>query len=139
MQFIQIYRIMDPKTVSITSITIINTHSFRTIYIRRWRKSKYIMNLHIVHHYIPYNKTKTKSHKQYIFQIFSNLTKKSHFGIFLKMWKRHFFRLPIPKIFHFGNFRPKWPILDSFWSKWAKREFIQKSAWNIFVGLKSPN
>ena len=26
-----------------------------------------------------------------------------------------------------GNFGPKWPILDSFWSKWAKREFFKKA------------
>ena len=23
-----------------------------------------------------------------------------------------------------GNFGPKWPILDIFWSKWAEREFL---------------
>ena len=32
----------------------------------------------------------------------------------------------------FGHFGPKWPILDSFWPKWAKPEFFQKSVWNIF-------
>ena len=25
----------------------------------------------------------------------------------------------------FGHFGPKWPILDSFWPKWAKREFLK--------------
>ena len=39
----------------------------------------------------------------------------------------------------FGHFGPKWPILDNFWPKWAKREFFQKSAWNIFLELTSPN
>ena len=27
---------------------------------------------------------------------------------------------------HFWQFGPKWPILDSFWPKWAKREFFSK-------------
>ena len=31
----------------------------------------------------------------------------------------------------------KWPILDSFWPKWAKRDFFQKSVWNIFSLLKA--
>ena len=62
---------MDTKTVSITSVTIINTLSFRSMYIRRWWKSKHIMILHIVHHYIPYNKINPKNQKQYIFQILS--------------------------------------------------------------------
>ena len=25
---------------------------------------------------------------------------------------------------YFWTFGPKWPILDSFWSKWAKRDFF---------------
>ena len=33
----------------------------------------------------------------------------------------------------FGYFGPKWQILDSFWLKCAKRELLQKSAWNIFL------
>ena len=41
------------------------------------------------------------------------------------------------KNLHFGHFGPKWPILDSFWPKWAKREFFQKSAWNIFSRLQA--
>ena len=65
-----LYRVMDPKEcIYYTSVTIINTLSCRTMYIRRWWKLKYIMILHIVHHYIPYNKIKAKNHKQYIFQI----------------------------------------------------------------------
>ena len=24
----------------------------------------------------------------------------------------------------FGHFGPKWPILDNFWPKWAKRDFF---------------
>ena len=72
-----VYRVMDPKTVSITSVTIINTLSFRTMYIQRWWKSKYIMILHIVHHYIPYNKIKAKNHKKYIFKIGNILGRKN--------------------------------------------------------------
>ena len=37
----------------------------------------------------------------------------------------------------FGHFRPKWPILDSFWTQWAKREFFQKIALNIFPQLQA--
>ena len=32
----------------------------------------------------------------------------------------------------FGHFGLKWPILDSFWPKWAKQDFFQKSVWKIF-------
>ena len=32
----------------------------------------------------------------------------------------------------FGHFGPKWPILDSFWPKWAKREFLFKKALGTF-------
>ena len=39
----------------------------------------------------------------------------------------------------FGHFGPKWPILDSFWPKLTKRDFFQKSAWNIFSAFTSPN
>ena len=31
----------------------------------------------------------------------------------------------------------KWSILDSFWSKWAKREFFQKISWKIFSRLQA--
>ena len=32
----------------------------------------------------------------------------------------------------FWHFGPKWPILDSFWPKWAKREFFFKKALGTF-------
>ena len=38
-----------------------------------------------------------------------------------------------------GIFGQKGPIFDSSWPKWAKRNFFQKSHWNIFVALTSPN
>ena len=57
------------------------------------------------------------------------VSEKSNEGIPRKMGKTSIF----------GHFGPKWPILDSFWPKWAKREFFQKSAWNIFLALTSPN
>ena len=39
----------------------------------------------------------------------------------------------------FWHFGPKRPILDSFWPKWAKGDFFQKSAWNIFSAFLSSN
>ena len=67
--------------------------------------------------------------------------KRSIFEISQKIRKRHFFptpntRLIVQKLANtneqiakkmrktsiFGHFGPKWPILDSFWPKWAKRE-----------------
>ena len=78
-------------------------------------KLKYIMILHIVHHYIPYNKINPKNHKQYIFQ------KKS---------KK-------PSIF--GHFGPKRPILDSFWPKIGKTEIKKnkKTLEKFFLRLQS--
>ena len=32
----------------------------------------------------------------------------------------------------FGHFGPKWPILDSFWPNWAKRDFFFKKALGTF-------
>ena len=32
----------------------------------------------------------------------------------------------------FGHFGPKWPILDSFWPKWAKRGIFFKKALGTF-------
>ena len=76
-------------------------------------------------------------------------------GIFSKKCLEHFLRLKalingkvleksnegIPRkmqtISIFGHFGPKWPILDSFWLKWAKQEFFQKSAWKIFSRLQA--
>ena len=43
------------------------------------------------------------------------------------------------KNLHFGHFGPKWPILDSFWLKWAKREFFSKKRLENFFVLTSPN
>ena len=37
----------------------------------------------------------------------------------------------------FGHFGPKWPILDSFWPKWAKREFFQKALGTFFSRLQA--
>ena len=83
--------------------------------------------------------------------------KRAIFEFSQKIRKRHFFRLQrlglvqklansneriakkMRKTSIFGHFGQKWPILDSFWTKWAKREFFQKSAWNIFLALTSPN
>ena len=50
------------------------------------------------------------------------VSEKSNEGIPRKMQKTSIF----------GHFRQKWPIFDSFWPKWAKQDFFQKSAWNIF-------
>ena len=44
------------------------------------------------------------------------VSEKSNEGIPRKMQKTSIF----------GHFGPKWPILDSFWPKWAKREFFSK-------------
>ena len=152
---------MDPKTVSITSVTIINTLSFTTMYIRRWWKSKYIMISHIVNHYIPYNKLIKKNHKQYIFEILSKkLPKFGQKGPFFnipKIWKRHFFRLQRQDLVQ-KNYQI---IKNRLWKKHEKSPFLailgqngqfwtvfgqngqngifQKSAWNIFVALTSPN
>ena len=50
---------------------------------------EYIMILHIVHNYIPYNKINPKNHKQYIFQILSrNGHKFSQKGPFLNFPKK---------------------------------------------------
>ena len=91
-----VYRVMDPRTVSITSVTI-NTLSFRTMYIRRWWKSKYFMIFFIVNHYLSDNKIKAKNHKQYIFHILSkndpNLAKTCNFWIFPNNAKKSFFRI----------------------------------------------
>ena len=39
----------------------------------------------------------------------------------------------------FAHFGPKWPILDSFWPKWAKREFFSKKALGTFLSrLQAP-
>ena len=53
----------------------------------------YIIILHIVHHYIHYNKINVKNRTQYIFQILSkknypNLAKNGHFCNFHKKQKR---------------------------------------------------
>ena len=59
---------MDPKSVSITSVSIINTLTIRTMYLK-------MMEIEIYHDFthctslIPYNKINPKNHKQYIFQI----------------------------------------------------------------------
>ena len=47
------------------------------------------------------------------------------------------FREKCKKTSIFGHFGQKWPILDSFWPKWPKREFFPKSLWNIFSLLKA--
>ena len=44
------------------------------------------------------------------------VSEKSHEGIPRNMRKTSIF----------GHFGPKWPILDSFWPKWAKQEFFSK-------------
>ena len=45
----------------------------------------------------------------------------------------------IPRIMRktsiFGNFGQKWPILDSFWPKWAKRDFFSKKRLEHFFRL----
>ena len=79
--------------ISITSVTIINTPSFRTMYIRRRWKLKYIIILHIVHHYIPHNEINAKNHKKNISKNEPNLAKKGHFWIFPKNEKNHFLTL----------------------------------------------
>ena len=33
----------------------------------------------------------------------------------------------------------KWPILDSFWPKWAKQDFFKKGFGTFFFALKNPN
>ena len=38
----------------------------------------------------------------------------------------------------FGHFGPKWPILDSFWPKWAKREFFSKKRLEHFSRTYKP-
>ena len=35
----------------------------------------------------------------------------------------------------FGQFGLKWQILDSFWPKWAKREFFKKALGAFFLRL----
>ena len=37
----------------------------------------------------------------------------------------------------FGHFWPKKQILDSFWPKWAKREFFQKELGTFFTRLQA--
>ena len=76
-----------PKTIIVppqlfgTSVTIINTLSFRTMYIRKWWKSKYIMILHIVHHYIPCNKINPNKPSCMVRRVWNaNKVKNTHFG-----------------------------------------------------------
>ena len=38
----------------------------------------------------------------------------------------------------FGHFGPKWPILESFWPKWAKREFFSKKRLEHFSRTYKP-
>ena len=40
------------------------------------------------------------------------------------------------KNLHFGHFEPKWPIFDSFWPKWAKRELKKKRLENFCCAYK---
>ena len=39
----------------------------------------------------------------------------------------------------FGHFGPKWPIRTVFGQNGQNGNFFQKSAWNIFLALTSPN
>ena len=39
----------------------------------------------------------------------------------------------------FGHFGPKWTMLEVFGQNGQNGDFFQKSAWNIFVALTSPN
>ena len=78
--------------------------------------------------------------------------KRAIFEFSQKMRKRHFFstpetRLSTKKIANyneriaikmrktsiFEHFGPKRPILDSFWPKWAKRDFFFKKALGTFL------
>ena len=38
----------------------------------------------------------------------------------------------------FGHFGQKWPILDSFWPKWAKQDFFSKKRLEHFFRLYKP-
>ena len=38
----------------------------------------------------------------------------------------------------FGHFGQKWPILDSFWPKWAKQDFFSKKRLDHFFRLYKP-
>ena len=43
------------------------------------------------------------------------------------------------KNLHFWAFWPKWPILEVFGQNGQNGKFFQKSAWNLFLALASPN
>ena len=76
--------------------------------------------------------------------------KRAIFEFSQKMRKRHFFPTPKTRLstknqqiaknvknLHFGHFGPKWPILDSFWPKWAKRKFFNKALGTFFLRLQA--
>ena len=82
--------------------------------------------------------------------------KRAIFEFSQKMRKRHFFRLHrlglVQKLANsneriakkmwktsiFGHFGPKRPILDSFWPKWAKRDFFSKKRLEHFCRAYKP-
>ena len=55
------------------------------------------------------------------------VSEKSNEGIPRKMQKSSIF----------GHFGQKWPILDSFWPKWAKRDFFKKALGTFFPPLQT--
>ena len=150
---------MDPYDC-INYISDYSTLSFRTMYIWRWWKSKYM----ILHTYITtflIIKLIEKNHKQYIFPILGKkrpkLGKKCHFWIFPKNAKMSFFRLQrLGLVQKLGNSNKrivkelqKTSILGilgqngKYWTVFGQNgqngNIFQKSAWNIFFALTSPN
>ena len=94
-----------------------------------------------------------KNHKQYITEILSKKSpkfgQKEPFLNFPIKCEYVIFSTPKTRLRKLANSN-EWiakkckkpilrPILDNFWPKWAKREFFQKSAWNIFIARTSPN
>ena len=59
---------MDPKTVSITSVTIINTLSFRSMYIQKMTEIEIYHDFTHCNHCIP-NKIINLKNRKHIFQI----------------------------------------------------------------------
>ena len=80
------------------------------------------MILHIVYHYIPYNKINAKNRKQYITYYISD-------------FKQKMIQKP-PFLGILGQNGQFWTV---FWPKWENGKFFQKSAWDIIIALTSHN
>ena len=72
----------------------------------------------------------------------SILAIKGHFFNFPKKCENNIFYCDLKdcekkrKTTIFGRFGTKMPILDSFWPKWAKKEFFMKALWTFLSRLQ---